>query len=427
MRALLDRVWARMREHERLFMISLATMLVMAGQGVVAPILPLYADGFGVSTAMVGMTLTIFGLARLVVNVPAGILSDRYGRRLLLVGGPLVTCAGMLGSGAAPGIYVLLLWRFVAGAGSAMYMTGAHLYLVDISTPRNRARFLGTNQGALLTGVSLGPGIGGLIAEGFGLRAPFYVVGVGAFIAAAYSFLRLPETSRLHEEEEAASAGAEGNPGTPQQGSEPAGGASPAEPSRARRPWLQFALSADFVAVALVTMAIFSIRTGARGTLMPLIGADRFGMSPGTLGGLFTGTAVIGLLLIAPAAMVSDRFGRKPAIVPAGFVGAAGIVLMAAAPSPVLFVVASMVMAVGTGIAGPAPAAYMGDIAPPELRGVAMGLYRSAGDFGFVAGPVLLGALADAASMSWALMANAAVVAVAAVLFALRASESQRR
>lgn len=62
----------------------------MAGQGVIPPVLPLFAAKFGVGSAAIGLTLSSFALARLILNIPLGILSDRYGRRLLLVVGPLV-------------------------------------------------------------------------------------------------------------------------------------------------------------------------------------------------------------------------------------------------------------------------------------------------------------------------------------------------
>ena len=128
-----------LREHEQLLMISISTVLVMAGQGVISPILPLFAKEFGVGAAAVGLTLSSFALARLILNVPLGLLSDRYGRRMLLVSGPIVTGIGMVGSGFSQNIEQLLLWRFSAGAGSALYMTGAMIYLADISTPGNRA------------------------------------------------------------------------------------------------------------------------------------------------------------------------------------------------------------------------------------------------------------------------------------------------
>ncbi|MCH1434095.1 MAG: MFS transporter, partial [Acidimicrobiales bacterium] len=124
-------VLRRLRASEELIILCGATFLVMAGQGVVSPVIPLYAKDFGVSAAAVGLTLTVFALARLIVNVPAGIIADRFGRRILLVGGPVITSVGMIGSGLSDSIGELLVWRFVAGAGSAFYMSGAMIYLID--------------------------------------------------------------------------------------------------------------------------------------------------------------------------------------------------------------------------------------------------------------------------------------------------------
>lgn len=395
-------------EHEQLFMISISTVLVMAGQGVISPVLPLFAEDLGVGAAMIGLTLSFFALARLILNVPLGVLSDRYGRRLLLVTGPLVTSVGMIGSGLAGDIWQLLAWRFVAGAGSAMYMTGAQIYLADISTPATRARFIGTNQGALLLGVSIGPAVGGVVAEFWGLRAPFYVVGVSALVATVYAYLRLPETRHLAEPPP---------PPTP---------VAPGEKAP-RRPWVVFLTSKDFLAVAGVTLAIFFTRTASRQTIMPLLASARLGFTEGTLGALFTVMSLVNMALIAPAAFIADRFGRKAAIVPSGLVTAAALLLMGVSETVVLFVAASMVLAVGTSIAGPAPAAYAADIAPPHLRGLGMGMYRSSGDIGFMIGPPLLGAIADATSYGLALGVNAALVGITALLFLGARETVQRR
>ena len=123
----------RIQDLEKLLVLCFATFLVMAGQGVVGPVVPLYARDFGVSASVVGLTLTVFALARLILNVPAGLIADRFGRRVLLIGGPILTSIGMFGSGFANSIESLLVWRFVDSAGSAVYITGAlFLSLIDI-------------------------------------------------------------------------------------------------------------------------------------------------------------------------------------------------------------------------------------------------------------------------------------------------------
>ena len=96
------------------------------------------------------------------MNIPAGLIADRFGRRAILIGGPLVTSVGMIGSGMADGIYTLLVWRFVAGAGAARYMSGAMVYLMDIARPDQLSRYVATNQWALSLGFALGPGLGGI-------------------------------------------------------------------------------------------------------------------------------------------------------------------------------------------------------------------------------------------------------------------------
>jgi len=388
-------------------MISISTVLVMAGQGVISPVLPLFAKNLGVGAAMIGLTLSFFALARLILNVPLGILSDKYGRRLLLISGPLVTAVGMYGSGFAGDIVQLLAWRFIAGAGSAMYMTGVQIYLTDISTPATRARFIGTNQGALLLGVAIGPAIGGIVAELWGLRAPFILVGTMAIVATVYAYLRLPETRHLA-------------PPPP----------SPAEvlpgEQRPRRTWVVFVTSKDFLAVAFVTLAIFFTRTASRQTVIPLMASDDLGFSEGELGLLFTAVAAINTLLIAPSAIVADRWGRKAAIIPSGIAVALSLIVVAVAPNITIFVVGNLALGVATAMAGPAPAAYAADISPPHLRGLGMGLYRSSGDIGFMVGPPLLGAVADGSSYAVALGVNAALIGVASLVF-LGARETLER
>ena len=406
--------WGTLTGNERLLMISVSTVLVTAGQGVIAPVLPLFQREFDVSAGVVGLTLSLFALARLVLNVPLGVLCDRRGRRLLLVGGPLVTAAGMVGTGLAQEIGQLLAARAVAGAGSAMYMVASLTYLADISTEENRARFIATNQGALLLGVSIGPAVGGLLAELYGFRLPFHVVGLAALAAAGYAYWRLPETG--------ASASPEAVPGGPAADSRaPAAGSG-----TGRRPWLAMLTSGSFLAVAFVTTTIFFTRAGGRQTIVPLLGDSRLGLSTGFLGAVFTAMSLVNLLLIVPAALAADRFGRRAVIIPSGIATIAGLLLFAGATSVALFLLGALVLAVASAMAGPAPAAYVADIAPGRARGLAMSFYRSAGDVGFVIGPPLLGAIADASSFGWALSANAALVAVATVLFLLVARETVR-
>ena len=118
--------------------------------------------------------------------------------------------------------------------------------------------------------------------------------------------------------------------------------------------------------------------------------------------------------------------GRKPAVVPNGYIAVAGVVLTALAGSPEWFIAGFFLSGVGTAVSGPGSVAFVADIAPPELRCSAMGLYRMWGDLGIVLAPVLLGALADVTSISIAMLTIAAATFAAISWFQLVATEPPR-
>ena len=363
----------------------------MAGQGVVSPVLPLYTNEFGVSATMVGLTLTVFALARLIVNIPAGLIADRFGRRVLLVGGPMITSIGMFGSGHADDIWELLIWRFIAGGGSAFFMSGAMIYLIDIAPPASRTRYVATNQWALSLGVALGPGIGGLVGESYGLAAPFYVVGALGILTAIYAGIRLPETRGTISEQIDSSV-----------------------PEVSARTFLA---SRQFLLVAFVSATIFMVRAGARGTLMPLHADTEMGWGPSEIGIVFMATGLLTLFTLMPSAWAADAIGRRNVMCFSGVVAGIGAVMIGTFTSSLGFVAGAIVMSLGTGTSGPAPAAYVADIAPPGKRGLAIAMYRSAGDVGFLAAPPLLGLLSEATSLSTALIVSGIIVGVSGVLF----------
>lgn len=372
----------------------------MTGQGITSPILPLYARSFGVSTAIVGLTITVFALARLMLNLPAGALADRRGRRALLIGGPLVLALGMIGAGTAGSIWILLGWRFVAGAGSALYMTGAQLYILDISPPDRRGRNLSYNSGSLLAGVALGPAVGGIVAELTNFRVPFFLVGGFAIAAAIYSYFRLEETlSQDTIDKRATVTKSSGRPSF---------------------------IGPTFFSLCFISAAMFATRAGSRATLVPLLAIDEFGLSEGELGAILGSTGLVGIVLIGPAGQVADRFRRKATIVPTGLIACVGTLAIVASPSVGWLWASLFVLAFGTTLTGPAQYAFLADLATEQERGRAIGLYRSAGDAGFLVAPPLLGWLADGTSIDTALTFNAGIVGLAALCVLIIAVEPRR-
>jgi len=167
------REFNKLQQNEILLILCIEVVLMMLGIGLVSPILPQYACTFGVNITMVGLLITAFGVARILVDIPAGKLTNRWGRRPVLIVGPLIQAVSSIGCGLATHYGMLLCFRFIQGIGSAMYTTAALVMLADISTSANRGRLMSYYQGSLLLGSGLGPTMGGLIAQHFGLAAPF--------------------------------------------------------------------------------------------------------------------------------------------------------------------------------------------------------------------------------------------------------------
>ena len=257
-----------LKENPTIMLLCVSTALLTSGQGMVAPILPLYADSLGVSVATVGLVISVFGLARFMTNIPTAILAQRYGRRLPLVVGPFIAAFGNGMAGLVDSLELLMLFRFIAGIGSAAFITGAVIFIGDISTIANRGRMMSVYQSSFILGISSGPVVGGLIAEIFGLRAPFLAVGALSIMSGVWAFFKVPETLKTEHVD-----------------IEQSGNNDKVIVENESKYSLVF--SRGFILIALVFMITFFTRAGAQFTLLPLIGSKDLGLSPGQIGAIF--------------------------------------------------------------------------------------------------------------------------------------------
>ena len=401
------------RENRAMTAIALATTISMMGQGVVAPVLPAYAQDFDVGTTSIGFVVAAFGFSRLFLNIPSGVLGAKYGRTVLMSVGLAITAVGNVGSGFAPEIIQLIAWRVLAGAGSAMFMTGAMAYVADISTSKNRGQLMSIQQGALLLGVDLGPPLGGFVADTWGLAWPFFMAGGLAAAAAIWTVFRLPNRPPGWTPGGSPTVSV----ATSQIGNQP----------RARSGTRTMLSNPTFLVVGLFTLMVFLTRTGSRQTLVPIIAIDEIEMSLTMLGVMLFVMTTINFFIVFPAGWLADRFGRKPVMVPGILLAGIGLLLFALAGNVTMMFIAAIIMGIGTGVAGPAPAAYIADLAPPGQTSLAMGLYRTFGDLGFVIGPIALGFIAETSGMTTALHINVVLLVGIGIILAFIAKETSGR
>jgi DHA1 family multidrug resistance protein-like MFS transporter len=380
-------------------------MLMLMGMGQVSPILALYAEQFGISMALVGLIITSFAFASVVVDIPTGRIADRLGRRPTLITGCLVLAAGSVGCALAPAYWIFVACRLIQGTGFALYTTTAMIMLTDISTIDNRGNNMALYMGSGWIGFALGPVSGGFIGQYFGLPAVFFVYAFFCALAAVWAYVRLPETHpfrskrKIKETDEQPPAVEEG------------------------LGIKELLVNPNFILICIIAFFIFYTNNGSRYEILPLLSYDRLGLSAGEIGVAVTVIGIANIIILLFIGRVSDRFGRKPMILPGCVFMAAGLVMWVIASSYQFIILSCMVFGIGIGMAGPTPAAYVADILSGQNPSRGMSVFRAACDLGFVVGPVFQGWLADLRGYNFPLVFNAAMLFIAALVFQIAAKE----
>ncbi|MDE0009264.1 MAG: MFS transporter [Gammaproteobacteria bacterium] len=372
------------------------------GFGAVIPVLPLYAQSFGVSQAAIGATVAVYGLARVLLSIPTGKVADWLGRRSALAAGGALSALGNLWCAVAGSYAELVLARFVAGAGAGVVLTAGMIVLADITRTATRGRTMAIYQGTFLFAVGIGPFPGGFLAERFGLDVPFLVYGVASAIVTAVAWFGVAETR-------------------PSAHADAHGAALPL-----RQQLRVLAANVGFLLTCTLSLVGAVARTGALFSVVPVLARDRLDLTATQIGFGFAVGSILGLLITYPAGALVDYYGRKSVIVPATFFTAASMLAFSLAPDYAWFLLACAVWGGATAASGAAPAAYAADSAPPGMNAAAMSAYRMLSDIGYVAGPILLGALGDWQGLDAPMWAAAVALAIATALFATLAPETHR-
>ncbi|WP_088830120.1 MFS transporter [Paenibacillus tyrfis] len=167
--------------------------ITMVGMGLIIPILPKFITEFGASGQDMGYLVAAVGVTQLVFSPIAGEMSDKYGRKIMIVGGIGVFALSQLLFGLADQMWLLYVSRLLGGIGAALLTPAMMAYVADITQEKDRGKGLGLFSASMSLGIVIGPGIGGFLAD-YGLRVPFYVATAIAGVSVLLSLLFLPET-----------------------------------------------------------------------------------------------------------------------------------------------------------------------------------------------------------------------------------------
>jgi MFS family permease len=380
----------RRPEFRRLLPISITVAL---GFGMLVPILPLYAGSFGVGLGAIGLVQTVFGLTRFSFGLVGGLFVDRFGERASTLVGLLVVAASSYASGFAQSFPQLVAARGFGGAGSALFIAGLMNRILRIIEPSAMSRATGTFRSSFLVGASAGPAFGGIVANRFGLAAPFHFYATGLLVASLITwFVMAGEAPRERVQR------------------------SPLDALRAARPLLT---DHRYVLAMAATFAGWWVISGPAQNLGPVFASRRLDLSQQQIGFATTLLAVAELVTLPAAGRAADRVGRGAVLVPSLALTAAATAALGSIDG-MPWAYGPLMAAMGAGIAASSVAAggLLADSIPPGGSGAAVGVNQMAGDLGYLISPTAIGSLAERTSFStayWIAAAPAAAATVAAL------------
>ncbi|MFA5569165.1 MAG: MFS transporter [Trueperaceae bacterium] len=380
-----------------------ATLLAIC-DGLLIPTLPVFVESLGAGLAVVGLVLAAEGLGTLLSDVPAGhVVNGMRPRPAMLLGIGIVTVAA-LASALAPSLAWLFFFRLLSGAGLSVWNVSRHAFLAGATSSANRGRTMGVFGGVTRLGGFLGPAIGGLLASAVGLRAPFLLYAlVGAGTMVLLASILPPDAMRTPAHRTADGWGER----------------------KARRAALA-ASRGKLLNAGGAQLLGQAVRAGRR-VLVPLYAAQVLGLDVGVAGLIVSVSSLADMSLFYPAGLIMDRLGRKFAIVPSFVVQALGMALVPLSGGAFGLGAAAVLMGVGNGLSAGTMMTLGADLAPRGAVAAFLGRWRLVGDAGFVAGPLVVGLVAQQLGLGTSALAVAAIGAGAASWFAFGVPETLKR
>lgn len=377
------------------------------GTGITMPVLPLLARSFDVSVGLAALVFIVHMVGAAAGTLPTGFAIDRFGRRKVLLAGPVITAAAaflIAGAGTFP---ELLAYRFIGGVGQQMW-TLSRLTVIADSGSTQRGRQITSMFGAQRVGSLAGPLIGGFAATAWGFSVPFIMQGAVVLLAVVPTLLIMRSAI----------------PDRPA----PAPVVAGETPSFGWRIFLVRPIPAVFGGQWLANVSRGGIEGGG---ILFLFGVYAYDATAATLGILSSIMAAAGIPLMLLGGYVMDRFGRKFTIVPGSLALAAGLVFTAATAFFAWPFEAFVASFVALHLAASSMAGSMQtlgtDIAPAYARGRFFGVSRLVAQSGRIGSPASFALFAELASFGAAFLFLSVTAVASAVIIGFFVSETLRR
>lgn len=337
----------------------------LVGFGIVIPVLPLYAERFGASPLVVGLLLAVYSLMSFLFAPALGRLSDRIGRRPVLLVSILGSSLGFLIMGLAGSLPLLFLGRIIDGITGGNIST-AQAYIADITPPHERSKGMGLIGAAFGLGFIFGPAIGGVMSH-FSLAAPLLFAAVLAALNGAAVYLFLPESLPKERRERDI-------PGNV--------------------PFYTAVREAKGSPMALVLGAYFfsTVAFSLLTATYPLFASHRFGYGAPQVGYIFAGMGIVGAVIQGGMmGLLVRTFGDSRLASAGAALLAAGLVFLPVSPSAPLLFLATGAIGLGHALVVTPLNGLASRVSGAAEQGKVFGMMQSSSSLARIIGPVLGG------------------------------------
>ena len=349
------------------------SLLFGLGEGAILPIIPLVARELGASVPMAALVMALMGLGSLLNNIPASLITVRWGERWAIVAAGLWSGLGMALCVWTSHLALFAAGCFMVGMSRAVYNLARQGYLAEAVPIAYRARALSTLGGVSRIGMFIGPFLGAAAVYWVGLAGAFGI-GMAGVLAAAALGSRIPDLETHHT---------------------PAGQAPPAATTIAstlrdhRR---------VFLTLGIGVVLVSAVRA-SRQVVIPLW-ADHLALAPAAASLIYGLAGGIDMLLFYPAGKVMDQKGTRWVAVPSMVIMGAALLAMPFTTGFTTLLLASLAIGFGNGIGSGMIMTLGANHSPRHGRAHFLGVWRLMSDVGSSCGPVLLSFLAGSLSLA---------------------------
>jgi DHA1 family multidrug resistance protein-like MFS transporter len=363
----------------------------MLGQGIIVPLLPIYAHKLGATGLHIGFIFGAFSISRTIALPYFGRLSDIKGRRPFIIWGLFAYFLASIAFMLSTTVNQLILIRFLQGISAAMILPVAQAYAGEITPLGKEGRMMGTLNISLYGGLGAGPVLGGVIKDAFGLQASFFSMGMLCLSGFILCVLLLPSREEEHTfVRDKASAN------------------------------YRILLRNKAIAGLFYFRFIYTMCIGSVWAFLPLLADSKFGLSSLAVGILISLSVLSSALLMAPMGFLADRTQKSSLIIAGGFITLFALLMFALARDKWMLYAASVIVGIGGGISIPSVMAMTVVLGRNQKSmGSIISIMIMAHSLGMIFGPIIAGLMMDIIDIRVAFAASAVII-LAGTLITLR-------